>query len=110
MRAVIAGSGTEIAQNLVTNEALSRIMDTSDAWIRERSGIETRFHVDAGTSTSDLAVAAGQRALAHAEVAPSEIDLVVSATMTPDYYLPGNGGLIQSRLGIPPVPCFDIRQ
>jgi len=110
MRAVIVGSGSDIAKNLVTNEALSRIMDTNDAWIRERSGIETRYYIDPGQSTSDLAVAAAQRALDHAGVAPSEIDLVVSATMTPDHFFPGNGGLIQTRLGIPPVPCFDIRQ
>ena len=55
-------------------------------------------------------MAAGQRALDHAGVAPFDIDLVVSATMTPDHFFPGNGGLIQSRLGIPAVPCFDIRQ
>ncbi len=110
MRAVIAGSGSEIAKNLVTNEALARIMDTNDAWIRERSGIETRYYVNPGESTSDLAVAAGQRALDHAGVSPSEVDLVVSATMTPDHFFPGNGGLIQTRLGIPAVTCFDIRQ
>ena len=110
MRAVIAGSGSEIAKNCVTNEALSRIMDTTDAWIRERSGIETRYYIDPGQKTSDLAVAAGQKALDHAGVAPSEVDLVVSATMTPDHFFPGNGGIIQTRLGIPAVPCFDIRQ
>jgi 3-oxoacyl-[acyl-carrier-protein] synthase-3 len=110
MRAVIAGSGSEIARNCVTNEALSRIMDTSDAWIRERSGVETRYYIDPGQSTSDLAVAAAQKALDHAGVTPSQVDLVVSATMTPDHFFPGNGGLIQTRLGIPAVPCFDIRQ
>lgn len=110
MRAVIVGSGSDIAKNCVTNDALSRIMDTSDAWIRERSGIETRYYIDPGQATSDLAVAASQRALEHAGVAPAEVDLVVSATMTPDHFFPGNGGIIQSRLGIPAVPCFDIRQ
>jgi len=85
-------------------------METSDAWIRERSGVEARYFVDAGTSTSDLAVPAAQRALEQAGVAPADVDLVVFATMTPDHYFPGCGGLLQSRLGIRPVPCFDLRQ
>jgi 3-oxoacyl-[acyl-carrier-protein] synthase-3 len=107
---VIVGSGSEIAPNLVTNDMLARIMDTSDAWIRERTGVETRFFVNPGTSTSDLAVPAAQKAMEAAGVVPADIDLVVFATMTPDHYFPGCGGLLQSRLEIPPVPCFDIRQ
>ena len=110
MRAVIAGSGTEIAPNLVTNDTLARIMETSDAWIRERSGVEARYFVNPGTSTSDLAVPAAQRALEQAGVVPADVDLVVFATMTPDHFFPGCGGLLQSRLGIRPVPCFDLRQ
>jgi 3-oxoacyl-[acyl-carrier-protein] synthase-3 len=89
---------------------LSRIMDTSDAWIRERSGVETRYFVDPGTATSDLGVAAAQKALDMAGVAPDEVDLVVFATMTPDHYFPGAGGLLQSKLKLRSVPCFDIRQ
>ena len=110
MRSVIVGSGSEIAPNLVTNDMLARIMDTSDAWIRERTGVETRFFVNPGTSTSDLGVLAAQKAMDAAEVAPRDIDLVAFATMTPDHYFPGCGGILQSRLGIPPVPCFDLRQ
>jgi 3-oxoacyl-[acyl-carrier-protein] synthase-3 len=109
-RAVIVGSGTEIAPNRVTNEMLARIMDTTDDWIRERSGIVTRYFVDPGTATSDLGVAAARRALAHADVAPEEIDLVVFATMTPDHYFPGCGSILQAKLGLRTVPCFDIRQ
>ena len=110
LHALIAGSGSEIPSNVVTNEAMARIMDTSDAWIRERTGVETRHFVDAGTSTTDLAVPAARRALERAGVEPGDVDLVVFATMTPDHFFPGNGGLLQARLGLRPVPCFDIRQ
>lgn len=108
--AVIAGSGSEIAPNLVTNEMLGRIMNTTDDWIQERTGVRTRYFVDRGVSTSQLAEPAARRALEAAGVAPADIDLVVFATMTPDYYFPGCGGLLQARLGIPAVACFDLRQ
>ena len=110
MRAVIAGSGSEIPPRVVTNQMLSRIMDTSDEWIRERSGVETRYYVEPGTATSDLGVAAARRALEAAGVKPEEVDLVVFATMTPDHYFPGAGPLLQAKLGLRNVPCFDIRQ
>jgi 3-oxoacyl-[acyl-carrier-protein] synthase-3 len=109
-RAVIVGSGSEIPPNRVTNQMLARIMDTSDEWIRERSGVETRYYADRETSTSDLGVAAARRALEAARVTRDEVDLVISATMTPDHYFPGNGGLIQHKLGMRPVACYDIRQ
>ena len=109
-RAVIIGSGTEIPPNLVTNDMLARLMDTSDEWIKERSGVETRYYVDPGTGTSDLGVAAARKALEQARVASEEVDLVVFATMTPDHFFPGAGALLQSKLGLRHVPCFDIRQ
>jgi len=110
MRAVIVGSGSEIPPTVVTNRMLSRVMDTSDEWIRERSGVETRYYVEPGTATSDLGVAAARRALVAARVEPSAVDLVVFATMTPDHYFPGAGPLLQAKLGLGNVPCFDIRQ
>jgi 3-oxoacyl-[acyl-carrier-protein] synthase-3 len=109
-RAVIVGSGSAIPPNRVTNVMLSRIMDTSDEWIKERSGVEARHYVDPGTGTSDLGVTAARQALEQARVAPEEVDLVVFATMTPDHYFPGAGGLLQTKLGLRTVPCFDIRQ
>ena len=109
-RAVIVGSGSQIAPNRVSNAMLSRIMDTSDEWIRERSGVETRYFVDPGTGTSDLGLAAAEKALAMAGIDKRELDLVVFATMTPDHYFPGSGALLQAKLGLPPTPCFDIRQ
>ena len=110
VRAVIVGSGSYVPPNQVTNAMLSRIMDTSDEWIRERSGVETRYYVDEGISTSDLAVAAATEALKSSGVNKDDVDLIVFATMTPDYYFPGCGGLLQSKLGLKDIPCFDIRQ
>jgi 3-oxoacyl-[acyl-carrier-protein] synthase-3 len=110
VRSVIAGSGVSIPPNRVTNDMLSRIMDAGDDWIRDRSGVETRYYVDEGTATSDLGAAAARQALENSGVGPEDLDLVIFATMTPDHFFPGCGGMLQSKLGIPPVPCFDIRQ
>lgn len=107
---VIVGSGKEIPPNRVTNTMLARLMDTSDEWIKERSGIESRYYVDPGTATSDLGVAAARKALEMAGVSKDDVDLVVFATMTPDHYFPGAGGLLQAKLGMRNTPCFDIRQ
>jgi 3-oxoacyl-[acyl-carrier-protein] synthase-3 len=109
-RAVIVGSGSEIAPTRVTNAQMARILDTSDEWIRERSGVEQRHFATPDIATSDLGVAAAEKALAAAGVAKDEVDLVVFATMTPDHYFPGCGTLLQHKLGLRPVPCFDLRQ
>ena len=109
-RAVIIGSGSEIAATRVTNDQMARILDTSDEWIRERSGVETRYFATPEIATSDLGVAAARKALAMAGVAAEEVDLVVFATMTPDHYFPGCGTLLQHKLGLRDVACFDIRQ
>jgi 3-oxoacyl-[acyl-carrier-protein] synthase-3 len=109
-RAVLVASGTEIAPNRVTNPMMAKIMDTSDEWIRERCGVETRYFASPDQATSDFGVAASGRALEAAAMDPSEIDLVVFATMTPDHYFPGAGTLLQNKLGLRDVPCFDIRQ
>ncbi len=110
MHSVVTGSGSAIAPNLVTNDMLARIMDTSDEWIRERTGVESRYYVDPGTSTTDLAEGASRQALEAAGLAAVDLDLIVFATMTPDRFFPGCGGLLQHRLGARPVPCFDLRQ
>jgi 3-oxoacyl-[acyl-carrier-protein] synthase-3 len=106
----VLGSGFVTGELCISNQALAKIMDTSDEWIRERSGIEQRYFVEEGTSTSDLGLAASKKALADAGVSPEEIDYVVVATMTPDYYFPGVGGILQSKLGLRPVPTLDLRQ
>src|SRR5512147_602367 len=109
-RAIIVGSGSEIAPTRVTNAQMARIMDTTDEWIRERSGVEERHFASPDVATSDLGVRAAAKALEAAGVAREEVDLVVFATMTPDHYFPGCGTLLQAKLGLRPVPCFDIRQ
>jgi 3-oxoacyl-[acyl-carrier-protein] synthase-3 len=109
-RAVIAGSGSNIPPTRITNDMLATIMETSDAWIRERSGVEARHYVDRGTSTLALSVPAAARAIESAGLTSADIDMVIYATMTPDYYMPGNGCLLQTALGLRSIPCFDIRQ
>ncbi len=99
-----------IASHEVTNSMLARIMDTNDQWIRERSGIRTRYYVDPGTGSADLGAAAARAALGDSGVAAEDLDYLVCATMTPDHYFPGTGGLIQARLGLPPLPALDLRQ
>ena len=110
MRTQILGSGFVTGQNLVTNDQLARMMDTSDEWIRERSGVETRYYVEQGTTTSDLGAGAARKALEDAGVAKEEIDYIVFATMTPDHYFPGCGGIVEDKLGLSNVPALDIRQ
>ncbi len=109
-RAVLEGVGVSVAPHLVTNEMVSRIMETSDEWIRERSGVRTRYYVAPGTGSADLGTEAARAALDDAGVAAEEIDYLVCATMTPDHYFPGTGALIQARLGVPPMPALDLRQ
>src|SRR5258708_4892682 len=109
-RAVLAGTGIAIPPLEVDNHMLARIIDTDDAWIRERSGIVTRYYVEAGVASSDLGAEAARAALADAAVEPGEIDYLVCATMTPDQYFPGSGTLIQQKLGLRPLPVLDIRQ
>lgn len=110
MRAVITGTGMYVPPSVVTNDDLARIMDTNHEWIQQRTGIEERRFVEAGVATSDLAAAAGKDAIADAGLEPSDIDLVVNATMTPDYYFPGPAPLVQHKLGLGNIPCLDLRQ
>jgi 3-oxoacyl-[acyl-carrier-protein] synthase-3 len=110
LRTRILGTGFVTGEHQVKNDDLAKLMDTSDAWIRERSGIEQRYYVEAGTTTSDLGLAASRKALDDAGVDAKEIDYIVFATMTPDHYFPGCGGILQHKLGLGHVPALDIRQ
>jgi 3-oxoacyl-[acyl-carrier-protein] synthase-3 len=110
MRSVITGSGIGIPKNLVRNEMLSRVMDTSDEWIRTRSGIEQRYYADPGEGSAELGMIAAQNALASANRTTADIDAVIFATMTPNYFFPGNGPVLQAKMGFPNIPTFDIRQ
>jgi 3-oxoacyl-[acyl-carrier-protein] synthase-3 len=109
-KAVLAGTGICVPKNEVTNHMLARILETDDEWIQDRSGIRTRFFVEPGVGSSELGAEAARAALDDAGMEAAEIDYIVCATMTPDHYFPGSGTLIQSRLGIEPVPALDLRQ
>lgn len=106
----LTGLGHALPTRVVTNDDLARTLDTSDEWIRSRSGIATRHHVDPGTATSDLAAEAGARAL-KADLhtgGTGEVDLVVLATTTPDRTCPATAPLVAHRLGLGTVPAFDV--
>lgn len=108
-RSRISGIGFHAPERVVTNADLERVMDTSDAWIVERTGIRERRFVEPGTGSTDLALEASRNALADAGRAPGEVDLIVFATTTPDYCFPGCGVLLQDRLGLPTIPAIDVR-
>lgn len=110
MGTIALGTGMALGEHEVKNEDLSRVCDTTDEWIRERTGIQSRYYVAEGTSTSDLGARAAQQAIADAGLTTADIDYVIFATMTPDYYFPGSGALLQNKLGLPHVPTLDIRQ
>ncbi|MFF8988983.1 beta-ketoacyl-ACP synthase III [Streptomyces sp. NPDC014983] len=104
--AVVTGIGSYVPPNIVTNEDLSRRLDTSDDWIRTRTGIAERFFVSPGTSTGDLAVEAGLRALKSA--GDEQVGAVVLATTTPDQPCPATAPQVAARLGLGQVPAFDV--
>ncbi|HVW30509.1 MAG TPA: 3-oxoacyl-[acyl-carrier-protein] synthase III C-terminal domain-containing protein [Polyangiaceae bacterium] len=106
----ILGSGSYVPGEAVLNEHLARVMDTSDEWVRQRTGIEARHYADDGTGASDLALPACLAALDAAGLEPSDVDYILFNTMTPDYLLPGSGTLLGAKLGIPGVPALDLRQ
>ncbi|MGH9440821.1 MAG: 3-oxoacyl-ACP synthase III family protein [Thermoanaerobaculia bacterium] len=105
----IRGSGVFVPDGVVTNERLSLLMDTTDEWIQQRTGIRERRYARKGTSSADLGFEAAKRALDEAGVAAAEIDLIVFATMTPAHYFPGNGGIAAAKLGLSGTPALDIR-
>lgn len=108
-RSRIVGVGHYVPERVVTNFDLEKMMDTSDKWIRERSGIVERHWVDENTSTSDLGVEASKRALENANLRPEDIDFIVMATLSSDYYFPGSGVLVQEKLGIREIGALDVR-
>jgi len=106
---VILGTGAYAPERVLTNEALSRMVDTSDEWIRARSGIRERRIAAADEATSDLAVQAARRALEDASTPPSDIDLLIVATVTPDHPMPATACIVQHKLGVPSdAACFDL--
>lgn len=110
MRSVITGSGIGIPKNVVRNDVLTKLMDTSDEWIQQRSGVVERRYADDGQGSAELGMIAAQNALAAANRTVSDIDAMVFATMTPNFYFPGNGPVVQAKMGLGEIPSFDIRQ
>lgn len=107
--AKILGSGSYLPANRVSNDDLAQRIDTSDEWITTRTGIKARHVAADNEKTSDLAAEAARRALAHANVSPDEIDLIVLATTTPDMQFPAAATMVQHKLGISGCPAFDVQ-
>jgi len=105
----IAGTGSYLPERVVTNADLEKLMETSDAWIRERTGIESRHIAAAGQTTCDLAEAAARQAIDAAAVAATDIDLIVLATTTPDHVFPSVATQLQDRLGNYGCAAFDVQ-
>ena len=106
----ISGLGYYVPENVVTNDDLSKIMDTNDEWIQERTGIQERRHVIKGEdTTTTMGVKAAKIAIERSGVAKEDIDFVVFATLSPDYYFPGPGVAVQRDLGLRTVGALDVR-
>lgn len=106
----IAGLGYYVPSNIVTNDDLSKIIDTNDEWIQERTGIQERRHIIRGEdTTTTMGVKAAQIAIERSGVAKEDIDFIIFATLSPDYYFPGPGVLVQRDLGLKTVGALDVR-
>ena len=105
----IAGTGSYLPANVVSNEELARRVDTSDEWIRSRTGIRQRHIAHAAQTSSELACNAALPAIAAAGIATADIDLIIVATSTPDYIFPSTACLLQAKLGIQRCPAFDVQ-
>ena len=107
----ITGLGHYVPENVVTNDDLSKLMDTNDAWIQERTGIKERRHIKKGdgNSTSVMGVKAATIALEEANLKPDDVDMIVFATLSPDMYFPGGGVEIQEMMNMRTIPALDVR-
>ncbi|RTE51647.1 ketoacyl-ACP synthase III [Arenibacter aquaticus] len=107
----ISGLGYYVPENVVTNDDLSKIMDTNDAWIQERTGIKERRHVvqGDGDTTTTMGVKAAKIAIERSGIDKDDVDFIIFATLSPDYYFPGPGVLVQRDLGIKTVGALDVR-
>ena len=105
----ISGTGFYLPPRIVTNDELSTYMDTSDEWIQERTGIKERHYVEKGEGPSDIAIPATKQALNAAGLKVSDIDFIIFATSTPDFYAPGSGCLLQEKMGFNEIGALDIR-
>lgn len=107
----IAGLGSYLPENVVTNDDLSKLMDTNDAWIQERTGIQERRHIKKGdgNSTAIMGAKAARIAIERSGISKDDLDMIVFATLSPDYYFPGCGVQVQEMLDIKTIPALDVR-
>lgn len=107
----IAGVGHYVPDRVVTNDDLSQMMETNDEWIRERTGIQERRWIDPKTddSPSTMGTKAARKAIENAGLTPDDIDMIIFATLSPDYYFPGPGVMVQEQLGVKEIPALDVR-
>jgi len=108
-RSRILSTGFHVPERVVTNAELAAMMDTSDEWIRQRSGIEERHWVVGDEAGSDLACRAAEMALERGGMEPADLDCIVLATLSPDHFFPGTGVFLQRKLGLTGIPCLDVR-
>jgi len=106
---VIAGVGSALPRRIMTNDDISKIVDTTDEWITERTGIKARHIAGEGETTRSLATEAARKALAHAGIAAAEVDLIILATSTPDHTFPATATQVQADLGITQGAAFDLQ-
>ena len=107
-RAGITALGTYLPERVVSNDDLAKFVDTSDEWIRTRTGIETRHYVEPGTATSAIAAEAAREALRRRGIEASDLDLIIVATVTPDMLFPATACLVQDRIGASKAWAFDV--
>ena len=107
--AKIIGTGSYLPKTILTNKDLESRLDTTDEWIVSRTGIKERHIAGPDEKTSDLAYEAALRAIASANISPSDIDLIILATTTPDKIFPSTACTVQARLGIKECPAFDVQ-
>jgi len=108
-RTAVTGVGGFLPRQVVTNDDFTRMVDTSDAWIVERTGIRQRHRIDPGMKTSDMAVEAARVALQAAGRTAADVDMIVVATTTPDMPFPATASIVQAKLGAPVGPAFDVQ-
>jgi 3-oxoacyl-[acyl-carrier-protein] synthase III len=108
LNAGIVGIGRYLPEKIVTNADLEKIMDTSDEWIRTRTGIEERRIADDSINTSDMGFAAAQKAIENAGISPEDLDLILVATVTPDQPFPSVACMLQERLGAKKAAAMDV--
>ena len=109
LRSVVTGVGGYLPETVVTNDDLSKIVDTTDEWVRERTGIRQRHRASEDQAVSDLAVEAAKKALAAAGRTPADVDLIIVATTTPDLTFPATAAIVQRKLGCPIGIAFDVQ-